>query len=247
MMSTSWTLLSSGDNTKHQSTTLDCPVVAAIRGNLDEIKRLVEQVKVDVNIPDVRVAFSVFRYTNPFLTPFPLRQPTMQKFGRYALLEAAANGFYRIAVYLLDHGADPSKINNNGDGRTLFQLAAWRRWLPMLKRLVDAGRGVDVIKGDVRGWTAIHEAMASGAQTLVLYLVGVMLDLLQSGAIDGPAMMVRLQSHTQKCSTDLFLIQLSCLNRRVAMILVFSFFKPLWTFSSWMRHFSCTGEQNEIA
>ena len=118
----------------------------------------------------------------------------MQKFGRYALLEAAANGFYRISIYLLDHGADPSKINNNGDGRTLFQLAAWRRWLPMLRRLVDAGRGVDVIKGDVRGWTAIHEAIYLSDRTLKLYLVDVLLDQLQSGVIDGPAMMVRLQS-----------------------------------------------------
>ena len=36
-----------------------------------------------------------------------------QKFGRFALLEAAANGFYHITVYLLDNGADPSVVNIN--------------------------------------------------------------------------------------------------------------------------------------
>src|SRR5688572_24084179 len=91
---------------------------AALAGDLAEVKRLIEQDRVDVNARDARDA-----------TP---------------LMNAALGGRTKVVRYLLDHGADVNRTGGKkSDGNSPLIEAATAGKVEIVRMLVEAGADVD--------------------------------------------------------------------------------------------------------
>jgi ankyrin repeat protein len=131
---------------------------AAIRGNLGEVKRLVEQEGVDVNARDARDA-----------TP---------------LKNAALGGRTKVVRYLLDHGADVNRPGGKkSDGNSPLIEAAMAGNVEIVRMLVEAGADVGY---EASGYDVDYDALAAAKTARQKKVVDYLLDLqMQRGGGSG--------------------------------------------------------------
>lgn len=90
-------------------------------------------------------------------------------FGGFTpLLAAAKNGHLEVVKYLVEHGADIDKSDNNRR-KTPLLAAAFEGHFEIVKYLVDKGANVNVQA--INGWTPLHDAAWVANFEIVKYLV----------------------------------------------------------------------------
>ena len=126
----------------------DCLHIAALEGNLNLCKVLIEKYKFDVNMAE--------------------------NLGSTALHHSAKNGSYELFTYFADMGADIYLKRN--DGINCLHIAASQGHLIFCKELVDKYK-FDVNMVDNLGWLALHCSAQSGSYELVTYFADMGTDI----------------------------------------------------------------------
>ena len=127
---------------------INCLHIAALEGNLDLCKVLIDKHKFDVN--------------------------SVQKHGWTALHCSAQRGNYELVTYFADMGTDIHVKTN--DGRNCLHIAALKGNLDLCKVLIDKHK-FDVNSVDKIGWTALHCSAKSSNYELVTYFADMVTDI----------------------------------------------------------------------
>jgi len=148
---------------------------SAIRGELDETKRLIwECLETSTTFDDLDS--SVDTFVDKVLTKSSLKVNTfvnrLDSEGCTALHWAALNNRLDVALLLLKSGADPNIIASQPSQQTPLHWAASKGYVEMVDLLCQDAYGGDPSIGDSQGCNCLHIA-AQHARTLVMhYLVG---------------------------------------------------------------------------
>ena len=114
--------------------------IAALNGNLDLCKKLINKYKFDVFMAD--------------------------NDGWTAPHHSAKNGSYELVTYFFNMGFDISLATNHGEN--CLHIAAIHGHLKLCKDLVDK-HNFDVHTADNNGWTALHHSAKNGSYELTTY------------------------------------------------------------------------------
>ena len=126
----------------------NCLHIAALNGDLNLCKMLIDKHKVDLHITDNK--------------------------GATAVHCSAESGNYELVAYFVEMGADIHLKTD--DGRTGLHIAARKGHLNLCKMLIDKHK-VDLHMTDNKGCTAVHYSLPSGNYELVAYFVGMGADI----------------------------------------------------------------------
>ena len=119
---------------------------ASHRGDLEEVKRLVEEKK--LNSLEKR-----------------------GKNGHNALHCTAAGGHLGVMKYFIERGYNPA--SEDSDGRTCLSYAALNNHYDLVQYLVDEQK-MDPMCQSKRGYTPLHDACIGGSTSIVTYLINAM-------------------------------------------------------------------------
>ena len=120
----------------------NCLHIAALNGDLNLCKMLIDKHKVDLHMTDNK--------------------------GCTAVHYSSQSGNYELVAYFVEMGADIHLKTD--DGRTGLHIAARKGHLKLCKMLIDKHK-VDLHITDNKGWTAVHCSSQSGNYELVAYFV----------------------------------------------------------------------------
>ena len=148
-------------------------VEAAYRGDLKEVKRLVEKRHADVNAKDKNgetagmwAAWNGNFEMVKYFVENGMDVNARNNEGETAGMMAAWHGHFEVVEYLVEHGMDVNARNNKGE--TVGMDAAWNGNLEVVKCLVENGMDVNAKNND--GWTAGMEAALIPAVSPSLFL-----------------------------------------------------------------------------
>ena len=120
----------------------NCLHIAALNGDLNLCKMLIDKYKIDLHMTDNK--------------------------GCTAVHYSSQSGNYELVAYFVEMGADIHLKTD--DGRTCLHIAARKGHLNLCKMLIDKHK-VDLHITDNEGWTAVHCSSQSGNYELVAYFV----------------------------------------------------------------------------
>ena len=164
--------------TTQRGGTIDDLVAAAKRGDLDQVKLLVEKKGIDINRPGpykdrtalMMAAKKGHIHVVKYLVDHGADVNQADEEGETALLMAiVSREGHRTAIitYLLNHGAD---VNHAGDsGHTALHLVSFDGTVDQAQMLVD--RGADVNHKDTWGKTPLQNAVSVRSIDMIHYLV----------------------------------------------------------------------------